>query len=153
MFRRLLSALRPSPDRKRFIALLIELERPLGISAMKADLQAVVSGSRTRHDALNDFTALLAARDEISTPLRQFGWLGVSGLGGAEKLRELYALLQINGGFGRVGTYHVTTACIYVPELLTYVLRGEGEGESYLNITSNVIRALEQKTKRRWRPD
>jgi hypothetical protein len=150
----LLSFVVPSDEERRFARLKKEVEAPSTTEQMLDDTEAIFSGARTSDDALEEFVTLLAARSEINEVLHRHGWIGVSGKGGNSKLKELYWMLSINGAGGIVvGNIYVPTACLYDPRLLEYVLSMEAEGVSAVDIASNAVNVVEQKTGRSWRPN
>jgi hypothetical protein len=125
MFRQIISLFTATGEQKKFARLRKEIEAPFTVASARADVEAIFGGARTKDDALNEFVALLAARPEINEVLHRHGWVGVSGLGGSHKLKELYLKLIVGGAGQRIRGVYVATAAISDSKFLNLLLEWE----------------------------
>jgi hypothetical protein len=128
MLRQIISLFTATAEQKKFARLRKEIEAPYTTESARGDVEAIFSGARTSDDALNEFVALLAARSEINEVLHRHGWVGVSGLGGSHKLKELYWKLMAGGAGQRIRGVYVPTAAISDPKILNLLLEWESTG-------------------------
>jgi tetratricopeptide (TPR) repeat protein len=124
MLRRLATFFSNARDSRRLNRLIRELAEPPSVEKSLRVLQSTWSGDRTRGGPLNEFTALLASREQIAAVLDRFGYAGPVR---QEKLLNLYTDLVINGAGQWVGRTYVAAAALYDPDLLALLLeRGVG---------------------------
>jgi hypothetical protein len=115
MFRRLTAFLSNARDLRRFNRLIRELAMPESLELQLQEMQGVWNGKRTKGDALEEFAALLASREQIAAVLDRFGYVGPAR---QKKLVNLYDTLVINGAGQWVGRTYIAAAALYDPDLL-----------------------------------
>ncbi len=126
----------------RFARLRKEVEASANPESALADLDAFTD-ARTSNDALEEFVTMLASHAEIKSVLHRYGWIGVSGFGGKEKLVDLYKTLALNCAGQWVDRTYVLTASLCDPELLALLLREEARGVDGIRLATTAVRYVD----------
>ncbi len=105
----------------RFKRLIKEISEPSSIEQSMRELDAVMSGKRTKEDALVEFTTWMAQRAGIAAVLAHYGYTGPAD---QKKFVSLYWDMLRIGAARHIGTKYAPAMVIYDPDLLKFYFEG-----------------------------